>query len=93
MIIHVDFRNFGNFANMIHKKRIRIGGGGFLLKSPETISKINEVQLGLIATASLVSSVEVKQVKKVGLFFVHIRTERYDTVPLLLTRNRTVRYM
>ena len=66
----IDFRNFGNFANMIHKKRIRIGGGGFLLKSPETISKINEVQLGLIATASLVSSVEVKQVKKVDLFFL-----------------------
>ena len=64
----IDFRNFGNFANMIHKKRIRIGGGGFLLKSPETISKINEVQLGLIATASLVSSEEVKQVKKVDLF-------------------------
>ena len=64
-----------------------------MLKSPETISKINEVQLGLIATASLVPSVEVRQVKKVDLFFVHIRTERYDIVPLLLTRNRTVRYI
>ena len=42
----IDFRNFGNFANMIHKKTIRIGG--FLLKSPETISKINEMQLGVI---------------------------------------------
>ena len=65
----IDFRNFGNFANIIHKKRIGIGGGGFLLKSPETISKINEVQLRLIAAASLVSSVDVKQVKKVDLFF------------------------
>ena len=64
-----------------------------MLKSPETISKINELQLGLIATASLVPSVEVRQVKKVDLFFVHIRTERYDIVPLLLTRNRTVRYI
>ena len=64
-----------------------------MLKNPETISKINEVQSGLIATAILVSSTEVKQVKKVDLFFVHIRTERYDTVPLLLTRNRTVRYI
>ena len=88
----IDFRNFGNFANMIHKKRIRKGSGGFLLKSPEIISKINEVQLGLIVAASLVSSVEVKQVKKVDLFFCsHWNgTVRYRTTSVHKEQNGTI---
>ena len=70
---------------------MRIGGGGFLLKSRETISKINEVQLGLIATASLVSSVEVKQVKKVDLFFL-FTLERNGTISYHFCSQGTERY-
>ena len=63
----------------------------FCLKGPETISKINEVQLGMIATASLGSSVEVKQVKKVDLFFPHQNgTVRYRTTSVHKEQNGTI---
>ena len=71
-----------------------------LFQKDETIGKVNEVQLGLIATStldvvietSLVSTVETKQVRKVDLnwtcFSIHTITERYGIVPLLFTRER-----
>ena len=77
---------------MIHKKENTNRLWRFLLKSPETISKINEVQLGLIAAASLVSSVEVKQVKKVDLFFCSHQngTVRYRTTSVHKEQNGTI---
>ena len=86
----IDFRNFGNFANKIHKKEYKQAVEVFCLKGPETISKINEVQLGLIATASLGSSVEVKQVKKVDLFFS--TSERNGTISYHFCSQGTERY-
>ena len=67
-----------------------------MLKNPETISKINEVQSGLIVTASLVSSVEasieVKQVKNVDLFFCSHQngTVRYRTTSVHKEQNGTI---
>ena len=63
-----------------------------MLKNHETISKINEVQLGLTVTASLVSSVEVKQVKKVDLFFSSHQnaTVRYLTTSVHKEQNGTI---
>ena len=87
----IDFRNFGNFANMIHKKRIRIGGGGFLLKSPETISKINEVQLGLIATASLVVIRRSQTGQESGPVFL-FSLERNGTISYHFCLQGTERY-
>ena len=69
-------------------------------------AKLRRVQLGLISTstlgvvigASLVSPIETKQVRKVNLswtcFPVHMRTEWYNIVLLLFTRegNGTISY-
>ena len=69
---------------MIHKKTIRIGGGGFLLKSPETISKINEVQLGVIRRSQTGQEsgpgflFTLKRNGTISYHFCSQGTERYD---------------